>query len=85
MYDQLVDAAAGVVEPKKRKVRKLAVALHVGNSVVELVAGRYLKAVNRIWRTNWASISAPLMADATFGTHASPQVTPVSDGKQRQQ
>src|SRR5215212_4448651 len=49
MHDQVVDAAARVVEPKRRKVRKLAVALHVGNSVVELVAGRYLKAVNRIW------------------------------------
>ena len=49
MHDQLVDAAARVVEPKRRKVRKLAVALHVRNSVVELVAGRYVKAVNRIW------------------------------------
>ena len=49
MHDQVVDAAAGVVEPKRRKVRKLAVALHVANSVVELVAGRYVKAVNRIW------------------------------------
>jgi hypothetical protein len=47
MHDQLVDAA--IAEPKKRKVRKLAVALHVGNSVVELVAGGYVKAVNRIW------------------------------------
>ena len=49
MHDQVVDAAAGVVEPTGRKVRKLAVALPVGNSVVELVAGRYVKAVNRIW------------------------------------
>ena len=48
MHDQLADAAR-VVEPKRSKVRKLAVALHVGNSVVELVAGRYVKAVDRIW------------------------------------
>jgi hypothetical protein len=49
MHDLSVDPAARVVAPKRRKVRKLAVALHVGNSVVELVAGRYVKAVNRIW------------------------------------
>ena len=36
MHDQVVDAA--IAEPKKRKVRKLAVALHVGNSVVECFA-----------------------------------------------
>ena len=47
MHDQLVDAAAGVVEPKRRKVRKAAPP--ASNSVVELVAGRYVKAVNRIW------------------------------------
>ena len=58
MHDQLVDAAARVVEPKRRKVRKLAVAL--GNSVVELVAGRYVKAVNRIWGTKVGEyLSAP--------------------------
>ena len=57
MHDQVVDAAAGVVEPTKRKVRKLAVALHVGNSVVELVAGRYVKAVNRIWGTKGGRVS----------------------------
>src|SRR5215212_1872539 len=49
MHDQVVDAAARVVAPKRTKVRKLAVAPHVGNSVVELVAGRYVKAVDRIW------------------------------------
>ena len=48
MHDQVVDAAAGVVEPKRRKVRKT-VAPPASNSVVELVAGRYVKAVNRIW------------------------------------
>ena len=47
MHDQLVDAAALVVAPKRRKVRKTAPP--AGNSVVELVAGRYVKAVNRIW------------------------------------
>src|SRR3954453_4512201 len=47
MHDRVVDAA--IAEPKRRKVRKLAVALPVGNSVVELVAGHYVKAVNRIW------------------------------------
>ena len=44
MHDQVVDAA--IAEPKRRKVRKTAPP--AGNSVVELVAGRYLKAVNRI-------------------------------------
>ena len=48
MHDQVVDAAAGVVEPTRRKVRKT-VAPPASNSVVELVAGRYVKAVNRIW------------------------------------
>src|SRR3954451_5678815 len=47
MHDRVVDAAAGVVEPKRRKVGKTA--LPASNSVVELVAGRYVKAVNRIW------------------------------------
>src|SRR5215213_6770252 len=47
MHDQLAEAAAGVVEPKRRKVRKTAPP--ASNSVVELVAGRYVKAVNRIW------------------------------------
>ena len=47
MHDQVVDAAARVVEPKKRKVRKTAPP--ASNSVVELVAGRYVKAVNWIW------------------------------------
>ena len=51
--------AALVAEPTKRKVRKLAVALHEGNSVVELVAGRYVKAVNRIWGTKGEYLSAP--------------------------
>src|SRR4051812_15502294 len=83
MQDQLADAAR-VVEPKRRKVRTLAVALQVGNSVVELGAGRYVKAVNRIWGAKVASISAPLMRDATFGTRVSPQGTPASDGKRRQ-
>src|SRR4051795_7928410 len=46
MHDQVVDAA--IAEPKKRKVRKTA-APPTSNSVVELVAGRYVKAVNRIW------------------------------------
>jgi hypothetical protein len=60
MHDQLTDAVAGVVEPTTTKVRRLAVALHLGNSVVELVAGRYLKAVNRIWRTKVGEyLSAP--------------------------
>ena len=55
-----MDVAALVAEPKKRKVRKLAVALHEGNSVVELVAGRYVKAVNRIWGTKVGEyLSAP--------------------------
>src|SRR3954470_3350629 len=55
MHDQVVDAAALAVAPKrrlavapkKRKVRKTAPP--ASNSVVELVAGRYVKAVNRIW------------------------------------
>src|SRR3954466_12057841 len=45
MHDQVVDAA--IAEPKKRKVRKTA--RPASNSVVELVAGRYVKAVIRIW------------------------------------
>ncbi len=45
MHAQVVDAA--FAEPKKRKVRKTA--LPASNSVVELVAGRCVKAVNRIW------------------------------------
>jgi hypothetical protein len=48
MHDQLADAAARVVEPKRRKVRKT-VAPPTSNSIVELVAGCYVKAVNRIW------------------------------------
>ena len=48
MHDPSVDPAARGVEPKRRKVRKT-VAPPVSNSVVELVAGRYVKAVDRIW------------------------------------
>src|SRR3954470_25051353 len=44
--DELVDVP--IAEPKRRKVRKT-VAPPASNSVVELVAGRYVKAVNRIW------------------------------------
>src|SRR3954468_8318726 len=56
MHDQVVDAA--IAEPKKRKVRKTA--LPASNSVVELVAGRYVKAVNRIWGTKVGEyLSAP--------------------------
>ena len=59
MHDQLAESAARVVEPKRRKVRKT-VAPPVSNSVVELVAGRYLKAVNRIWGTKVGEyLSAP--------------------------
>ena len=39
-----------------------------GYGVVELVAGRYVKAVNRIWGTKVGEISAPPMRDGTFGT-----------------
>jgi hypothetical protein len=67
MHDQLVDAAARVVEPKRRKVRKLAVAL--GNSVVELVAGRYVKAVDRIWGAK-VGVLAQASRDST---HFSPR------------
>src|SRR3954453_17085197 len=38
---------APIAEPRKRKVRKTA--RPASNSVVEFVAGRYVKAVNRIW------------------------------------
>src|SRR3954453_24113971 len=49
---------APIAEPRKRKVRKTA--RPASNSVVELVAGRYVKAVNRIWGTKVGEyLSAP--------------------------
>src|SRR4051812_3862278 len=82
MHDQLADAAR-VVEPKRRKVRKT-VAPPTSNSVVELVAGGYVKTVDPIWGTKVGESPAPLMRDGPFGTRVLPQGTPASDGKQRQ-